>query len=162
MESEQGSSTGLNRQVQYEKLAAGSLSTVGTGLAGNSANAQLAARAGSSSIIARRKKAFSNLPLCTDLTTAKVDMLSKITTGTYGIILVNGQLMIGHASDLDGGQLFHWGYLEINDGAILELQQKFFDDVYVKLVAQQAQIVVAVKRLLVTWKKAGGDNDKEM
>lgn len=52
LEAEQGSSTGLNRQVRWKK-AAGSTNDAKASLAGNSANAQMAAQAGSTAVSAK-------------------------------------------------------------------------------------------------------------
>jgi len=46
-------------------------------------------------VVAKRRKHFTNIQLSGDLATAKVDMLSKVTSGTFGIVLVEGHLMIG-------------------------------------------------------------------
>jgi len=53
-------------------------------------------------VITRRRKEFASLELGPDLATARVDMLSKIVRGTYGIVVVEEQLMIAQ-----GKQLIH-------------------------------------------------------
>ncbi|KAF8197121.1 hypothetical protein BJ912DRAFT_923213 [Pholiota molesta] len=221
LEEERGSSSGLNRQVRW-KTAAGSASNVNYSSAGtgNTANAQMAARASTAAIIKRRRKEFSKITLCAELATAKVDMLSKLVCGSYGIVVVDNALMIGKILTMykrGGGKTAYHGWISeadsigsvsylpmqvwqhhrqrmfrgyfgatmrlnvpryahipaaaflhyiptqfihlVNNGDFIELNMKFFEDVYSKLDMQKALVVDSVKRLLVTTRKKTDDGD---
>ena len=43
---------------------------------------------------------FANIELGADLVTAKVDMISKLACGGYGLVLVEKELMIGKSERL--------------------------------------------------------------
>ncbi|KAJ3516574.1 hypothetical protein NLJ89_g1045 [Agrocybe chaxingu] len=214
LDAEQGTSTGLNRRVRYETITSGSLAAPQAGVSGNSANAQAAARSGASAIVAKRRKEFALIPLGGDLATAKVDMLSKLQPGCYGIVMIDDELMLAkvltiyqrgggkvakHAwaseADTIGSVSYlpvqawqhvrqrkfrtHWGatlslglprYAHLpsnaflyfvpknavrvlNDGAFLEVDQAFFENVFSKLLLHKEVIVRAVKKLLKRRKK---------
>lgn len=59
LESEKGSSTGLNRSFRYGKTAAGSMTTGDDSVSGNTANAQVAARAGAAAVSSFSPPLFS-------------------------------------------------------------------------------------------------------
>ncbi|KAF8959326.1 hypothetical protein BDZ97DRAFT_1923016 [Flammula alnicola] len=218
LDAEQGSSTGLNRRVRHTTAATGADNI----LTGNAANAQAAARTGAAAVVARRRKEFLNIELGADLATAKVDLISKLACGVYGIVFVENELMIGKVLTLyerGGGKTAKHGlvsesssvgsvsYLPIQiwqhhrqqrfraacgatrklnlpryahlpaaaflyfipdgsikvleEGAMIELAAKFFDEIYIKLFRQKVKITLAVKKLLVTRKKKNTDEDED-
>ncbi|KAF8193695.1 hypothetical protein BJ912DRAFT_848156 [Pholiota molesta] len=117
-ESQQGSSTGLNRRVRWEKSAAGSIATLieADVITGNVANARVAARAGADEIIRRRRKEFPNVPGMdpNDLATAKVNLMLKLKRGSFGVVAYDGELMIGKVITMyekGGGKVAKHGWV---------------------------------------------------
>jgi hypothetical protein len=118
-----GTSTGLNRQVRWTKTPGlyspapshlGSL-TGGTGKSGNSTNAMEAAQKAANmvcfqvcplsvmdsssrtslQVVKKCRGAFANLPHVEKLSTAKVNGLFALVRGSYSIVLIKSELMIG-------------------------------------------------------------------
>ncbi|KAF6761398.1 hypothetical protein DFP72DRAFT_804371 [Ephemerocybe angulata] len=83
-------STGLNRRFRYDKIAAAAGPATG-----NKANAEAVARSAANAIINKRRVAFGTVTGGGDLATAKIDALTTLVGGCFGLILVDGQLMIG-------------------------------------------------------------------
>ncbi|KAN0127724.1 hypothetical protein V8E53_014444 [Lactarius tabidus] len=96
--STQGESTGLNRRNRWttEKVAAGSsvYATSGCTTSGNVANAQAAARKSAQSIVKQRASAFASLNNAESLASAKINVLVSLTNGSFGIAVINDQLMM--------------------------------------------------------------------
>ncbi|KAH8987036.1 hypothetical protein EDB92DRAFT_2069588 [Lactarius akahatsu] len=103
-----GTSAGLNRQVRWTKTpglysATSTSSGAHWGLdppangkkTGNSANALDAALKAANAVIKKRRAAFTGLPHAEDISTAKVNGLSTLKRGSYGIVLIENDLMIG-------------------------------------------------------------------
>jgi len=97
-------STGLNRQVRWTKTP-GLYSPSFTHLAsltnpksGNSANAKEVAQKAANAVIKKRRTAFTNLPHAEELSTAKVNALSALDRGSYGVVLIENDLMIGRGA----------------------------------------------------------------
>ncbi|KDQ60091.1 hypothetical protein JAAARDRAFT_45943 [Jaapia argillacea MUCL 33604] len=90
-----GTQTGLARQQRYGKAAAGSALETQEAATGNTENARLAAQAGAGEIVRRRRTVFKGLKCCDTVSTAKIDRLTLLENGAYGIVIVDGELMIG-------------------------------------------------------------------
>ncbi|KAN0130677.1 hypothetical protein V8E53_011570 [Lactarius tabidus] len=96
--SSQGESTGLNHCNRWtkEKVAAGSsvYATSGHTTSGNVANAQTAARKSAQNIVKQRASAFASLNNAESLASAKISLLVSLTNSSFGIAVVNDQLMM--------------------------------------------------------------------
>ncbi|KAN0132137.1 hypothetical protein V8E53_010056 [Lactarius tabidus] len=97
-ESTQGESSGLNRRNRWttEKVAAGSsiYATSGQTTSGNVANAQVTARKSAQNIVKQRASAFASLMNASSLASAKLSLLVSLTNGSFGLAIVNDQLMM--------------------------------------------------------------------
>ncbi|TFY79252.1 hypothetical protein EWM64_g4765 [Hericium alpestre] len=62
---------------------------------GNTANARMAAQSGATAITRRCQKAFAGSPAIEIIVTAKVDMISHICKDSWGLVLVDDNLMLG-------------------------------------------------------------------
>ncbi|KAJ8083641.1 hypothetical protein PM082_009516 [Marasmius tenuissimus] len=92
----QGSSMGLNRQTRHgTKSVAGTAITNSTETFGNSANAKMSAQARASAAVRRRRKIFAGLPHEELLATAQMDLVSRLKNGSYGLVMVDAELLIG-------------------------------------------------------------------
>lgn len=60
-----------------------------------SANALEVAQKAANMLVKKRRAAFASLPHAEDLSTAKVNGLSVLKKGSYGVILIENDLMIG-------------------------------------------------------------------
>ncbi|KAI9438716.1 hypothetical protein H4582DRAFT_2146243 [Lactarius indigo] len=95
-----GSSTGLNRQIRWTKtpgLYSPSLSLSSTQnkhKSGNSANALEVAQKAANLVVKKRRTAFAGLVLSEDLSTAKVNALTMLQRGSYGIASIENDLMV--------------------------------------------------------------------
>ncbi|RXW12056.1 hypothetical protein EST38_g13798 [Candolleomyces aberdarensis] len=67
---------------------------------GNTENAREAARSTANMIITNRREKFRAIQGGADLATAKIDLITKLRVGTFGLVLVDDQLMIGEVLTL--------------------------------------------------------------
>ncbi|KDQ52133.1 hypothetical protein JAAARDRAFT_198544 [Jaapia argillacea MUCL 33604] len=63
---------------------------------GNTKNAQLAAQAGAGEIVCQWCTVFKGLKCCDMVSTAKIDQLTLLENSTYGIVIIDRELMIGN------------------------------------------------------------------
>ncbi|KAN0134777.1 hypothetical protein V8E53_007562 [Lactarius tabidus] len=97
-----GSSTGLNRRMRWTKtpgLYSPSLAlsdTTNERKSGNSANAFEVAQKAANLIVKKRRTTFlqAGIPLAEELSTAKVNALTMLQRGSYGIASIDNELMI--------------------------------------------------------------------
>ncbi|TFY80575.1 hypothetical protein EWM64_g3442 [Hericium alpestre] len=92
--------TGLIRRTRWGKSAAGAgdkkaEDETETAETGNTANARLAAQTGATAITRKRRAAFAGISVLETIVTAKIDMISPIFKGSWGLIIVDDDLMLG-------------------------------------------------------------------
>ncbi|KAH9032049.1 hypothetical protein EDB85DRAFT_1890890 [Lactarius pseudohatsudake] len=121
-----GSSTGLNRQIRWTKtpgLYSPSLalsSTKNEQKSGNSANALEVAQKAANLVVKKRRTAFNGLVLSEDLSTAKVNALTMLQRGSYGIASIEDDLMICQVLTMyekGGGKVARHACVRAHNGA---------------------------------------------
>ncbi|KAJ3549902.1 hypothetical protein NMY22_g709 [Coprinellus aureogranulatus] len=111
---ELGLGTGFVRRARYEKSAAGGTQPQDQSATGNAANAKVVAAATATSIVKKRRLAFAPITGGAELSTAKVDSLTKLKGDSYGLVLVDGELMIAKVLTLyerGGGKAAKHGWV---------------------------------------------------
>ncbi|KAJ7292486.1 hypothetical protein C8J57DRAFT_1456964 [Mycena rebaudengoi] len=101
-EQSKATGTGLERAARWHAAAPGGRNNSGPPLAGNTANAAVAASALAKKAASKRKTVFTkaNVPILPDIVSARVTVHRPIRVGDYGVVMTTHGLRIGKVIEL--------------------------------------------------------------